>query len=137
MDQAALAGAGDTKKNGVFRMGMKGLMVLVASCALIIWAGLSIRDHLEGYQPLHVIRSGNAFDRRKAAQELSVEGSIDPAAAMTALMETLGDEDAEVRAMAAGSLAMRSSRVESPAWCADTLGFAQDPDRCRDARWFP
>ena len=55
-------------------MGMKGLMGAVALCALILWAGLSIRDHLAGYQPLRAIRAGNAIERRTAAGDLSEPG---------------------------------------------------------------
>lgn len=104
MDRAAFVRSGHTDLQGRFRMGMKGLMVLVASCALIVWAGLSIRDHFAGDPWLRAIRSGDAIERQSAARALSLSGANDAGAAMAALMEALGDEDAGVRAAAAGSL---------------------------------
>jgi HEAT repeat protein len=101
-------------KKGRFRLGMKGLMVGVASCALIIWAGLSIRDHLEGYQPLRVIRSGNAVERRTAARDLFHEQGIDAEEAMAALVRLLDDEDAGVRAMAAETLGSFVYKLPDP-----------------------
>ncbi len=105
MEQTARAGAGDASKKGRSRMGMKGLMGAVALCALIVWAGVAIRDHLAGYQPLRAIRAGNAIERRTAAQFLSGPGrEIDSEEAMAALIPALGDENAGVRATAAESL---------------------------------
>jgi HEAT repeat protein len=104
MDQAAFAVPGDAGKKRAFRIGVKGLMIAVACCALITWAGLSIRDHWEGYRPLRAIRAGNTSDRLKAAQDLANERGIDDEAAMTALIHALDDEDARVRAAAAESL---------------------------------
>jgi HEAT repeat protein len=105
MGQTALEGSGGATKKGRARMGMKGLMGTVALCALIFWAGSSIRDHLAGYQPLRAIRTGNAIERRTAATDLSVPGSkIKAEEAMAALIPTLSDEDAGVRAAAAESM---------------------------------
>jgi HEAT repeat protein len=105
MDQAALAGLGNGAKKGRSRMGMTGLMGAVALCALIFWAGVSIRDHLAGYQPLRAIRTGNAIERRTAARDLTEpDRKINTEEAMAALIATLGDEDAGVRATAAESM---------------------------------
>jgi hypothetical protein len=80
-------------------------MGAVALCALILWAGVSIRDHLAGYQPLRAIRTGNAIKRRTAARDLTEPGrKINTEEAMAALIPTLGVEDAGVRASAAESL---------------------------------
>ncbi len=113
MDEVALAGSGDATKKGRFRMGMKGLMGAVASCALIIWAGLSIRDQLQGHQSLRVIRAGNAVERRTAAQDLWDEPGIDSEAAMAALIHALGDGDTGVRATSAKSLGNLVYRLRS------------------------
>ncbi|MGP0068642.1 MAG: HEAT repeat domain-containing protein [Isosphaeraceae bacterium] len=104
MDQVALTDSGDARK-GQFRVGMKGLMGAIASFAFIAWAGSLIRDHLEGYQPLRGIRSGDIEERRAAALYLSRgEQSVPAEAALAALVETLDDEDAGVRSAAAQSL---------------------------------
>jgi HEAT repeat protein len=105
MEQTARAGSGNASKKGQSRMGMKGLMGAVALCALIVWAGVAIRDHLAGYQPLRAIRSGNVIERRAAAQFLSDPGrEIDSEEKMAVLIPTLGDKDVGVRAAAAESL---------------------------------
>jgi hypothetical protein len=115
MDQVALTGTGDASKKGRSQMGMKGLIGAVALCALIIWAALAIRDHLEGYQPLRVIRSGNAVERQRAAQDLSDPGrEIDAETAMAALVRALGDEDAGVRARAAEALSWPREGLAHP-----------------------
>ena len=58
-----------------------------------------------GFQPLRAIRTGNAIERRTAAQFLSDPArEIDSEVAMAVLIPTLGDEDAGVRAAAALSL---------------------------------
>jgi HEAT repeat protein len=107
MDQAALTGSGNGAKKGRSWVGMKELMGAVALCALILWAGLSIRDHLAGYQPLRTIRTGNALERRTAAWDLTEPGrKINANEAMAALIPTLGDEDAGVRATAAESISV-------------------------------
>jgi HEAT repeat protein len=104
MEQTAVAGSGDASNKGRSHMGMKGLMGAVALCSLIVWAGVSIRDHLAGYQPLRAIRAGNAIERRTAAQVLSYPGEIDWEEATAVLIRTLGDKDVGVRAAAAESL---------------------------------
>jgi HEAT repeat protein len=117
MDQAALAGSGNDTKKGRSRMGMKGLMGAVALCALILWAGLSVRDQLAGYQPLRAIRTGNAIERRTAARDLTEPGrKINTEVAMAALIPTLSDEDAGVRASAAESIGVviYFSRIHPP-----------------------
>jgi HEAT repeat protein len=85
-------------------MGVKGLMGAVACCALIIWAALSIRNQLAGYEPLRVIRAGNAAERHEAALDLAHYEEIDEEVVMAALITALGDADAGVRAAAARSL---------------------------------
>jgi HEAT repeat protein len=89
-----------------FRMGIKGLMVVVATCALVIWAGLAIRNHFEGYQPLRSIHSGNAIERRMAADDLSNsnQNGIGADDGIAVLVQTRDDNDAGVRSMAAQSL---------------------------------
>jgi HEAT repeat protein len=83
---------------------IKGLMAVVASCAFIIWAGLAIRDHFEGFQPLRAINSGNPIERRLAALELSDQSRFDADDAMAVLIQTRDDKDAEARTLAARSL---------------------------------
>ena len=84
---------------------MTGLVVAVASCAVIFWGGLSIWDHFAGRQPLRKIRVGNANERRTAADDLAdPESGIDAEAAIAALIAALGDDDAGVRVGAAESL---------------------------------
>jgi HEAT repeat protein len=107
MDHAALASAENAANEVRWRMSIKGLLVAVALCAFIVCAGLSIRDHFEGYPPLHLVRTGNAIERRKAVQDLSdPDWKIGEETAMTALMPALGDEDAGVRAAAAEALGL-------------------------------
>ena len=140
MDQSAPESLGDATKKGRSRMGMKGLIGAVALCALIVWAGVSIRDHLEGYQPLRAIRSRNAIERRTAAQFLSgPEREIDSEVAMAALIPTLGDEDATVRASGSRVPGVGGLQfAESPGHRSGRLGSAEDADWCRDARvWLP
>ena len=104
MGQSKLVSVRNAEQDGRFRMGMKGLMVLVAACAFIIWAGLSIWDRLGRYQPLRVIHSGSVDERRIAAQDLSDPRGTEPAEAITALIRSQSDKDAGVRAVAAHSL---------------------------------
>lgn len=111
MNRATAARPGVVGETGRFRLGMKGLMGAVASCALIFWAGLSIRDYLKGNSPLRQIRSGDAIERRTAAQQLSLDQGIPAEAAMAALVLTLRDEEAEVRAIAAQSLGLFLSKM--------------------------
>jgi HEAT repeat protein len=115
MGQAALAGAGGARRKGQLRVGMKGLMVVVASCAFIIWGGVSIRDYVQGNNPLRVIRSGNAIERQMAAQDLSgQQRGIGAEEAVAALINTLSDDDAGVRAAAAQSLAALVYQLNHP-----------------------
>jgi HEAT repeat protein len=92
-------------KTDRFRFGIKGLMVLVASFALIAWAGVRIWDTLEGDELLRQIRSSDVAQRRSAAMRLGTEmpdRDIDDT--MAALVWALGDKDVEVRSQAAASL---------------------------------
>jgi HEAT repeat protein len=92
-------------RNHFFRIGISGLMVVVASCAFIVWSGLRIRDTLGANEILRQLHSGTAEHRRKAAFELSsVQRGSEIEPAFTALIRALGDEDAEVRDAAAVSL---------------------------------
>jgi HEAT repeat protein len=104
MDQTAAAGTRENSKHARFRFGMKGLLVAIACCALLVWAGVAIRDQLAGPHPLRVIRSGNAVERQSAAQDLLHDPSIDADAATAGLIEALDDGDSEVRAVAAKCL---------------------------------
>jgi hypothetical protein len=97
MDKAALSGSANSSKQRGFRIGIKGLMVVVGSCALIFWAGLTILLHSERNHPLRMIRSGNVIERQMAAQDLGDTSRIDAEAAMSALIQARDDEDAEVR----------------------------------------
>ena len=107
MDHAAPSVPGNARKKRRFVFGVKGFMVVVASCAFIIWSGLSILDHLKGRQPLSAIRSGNAIERQIAANDLSnPQRGIGTDEAVAALINTLRDEDAGVRAEGARSLAL-------------------------------
>ena len=92
MNPIAPTGREATHKVARLRIGIRRLLVLVASCVLIMWAGLSIRDHLEEYQPLRVIRSGNTSERRKAAIELSGRGDDDTDAMITAFIDAFRDD---------------------------------------------
>ena len=66
---------------------------------------------------MRVIRSGDVFERQKAAQVLSVSGpGIGAQAAMTALIAALGDEDAGVRARAAESLGLFVASLTRKRW---------------------
>lgn len=101
MDQIASTRPGDAKNKPSLRIGMKGLLLAVACCALVIWAGLTIRDELHPYQPLRAIHSGNSADRKSAAQDLLHDRNIEPDRAIAGLTGALDDQDAEVRAVAA------------------------------------
>ena len=88
-----------------FRTVVRGLLALVASCLLLVWVGSTIWDNLERNESLRLIRSGTTDERRLAAGNLRLvtrDSEIDRAIA--ALMVALGDEDAQVRAEAIGSL---------------------------------
>src|SRR5262249_51583052 len=71
------------------------------------WAGMKVRENLEDSSaPLRLIRTGSASERRTAAGHLRSEtGDSEIAGAFAALIGALEDEDEEVRAMAAQSLA--------------------------------
>ncbi len=97
MDQTTHPSREASETYGRFRVAMTGLLVAVASCALIFWGGLSIRDHFAGDQPLRKIRIGNANERRTAADELAdPDSGIGAEAAVAALIAALADEDAGV-----------------------------------------
>jgi HEAT repeat protein len=84
---------------------MKGLMVAVAACAFILWAGLRVWDTWDENEMVGRIRSGTPAERRTAAVALaSVERESDIDRAFSALIGALDDEDPEVRAVAAHSL---------------------------------
>jgi HEAT repeat protein len=110
-----LADSQVTGAKSILRIGLGGLMVVIACCALISWAGISIRDHLEGYQPLRAIGSGDAIERRRAAQDLSNQKGINSEVATAALIDTLSDANAGVRSTAAVSLASVVSRLRDSA----------------------
>jgi hypothetical protein len=103
MAPIAQARSGDDR-NKRFRMGMKGFMVVVAACTLIVWAGASIREYLVGPQALRAVRAGNVSERIIAVQALADHRGIDADEAFTAIIHRLHDEDDGVRAAAARSL---------------------------------
>src|SRR5262245_3107380 len=97
-----------------FQVRVRGALTLVACFAVITWSGLRIKDNLEGSESLRRIREGTAAERRAAAAELRSEttaGAIE--GAFSALLEALADDDAEVRAMASGSLAALARRSQA------------------------
>ena len=98
-----------TVRGRLARIGASGRLLMVASCLLIIWAGLSIWRRWEAFQPLRAIRSGTTNQRRAAAEEIAQRPDIDTDWAMAALIDALADDGVVVRAAAAQSL---GSRVE-------------------------
>jgi HEAT repeat protein len=122
MEKATLSGSDEASMKRRFQMGITGTMVVVASCAFIIWAGLAIRDYVEGYQPTRVIRSGNAIERRTAAMDLSDQGRIDTEDAMALLIQTRDDSDTEVRSTAARSLGSLAYQSRNPPAAAPVAG---------------
>jgi HEAT repeat protein len=104
VDQTAHSQSGEAKKRGRFRVGMIGLVLVVAACDLIVWKGAWIRGHLWEHESLRRIRSENAVERRTAARELGYQHEIDVDETMAALTHALGDKDAGVRTTAAQSL---------------------------------
>ena len=114
MEKAALSGSDEASMKRRFQMGIKGTMVVVGSCAFIVWAGLAIRDYVEGYQPTRVIRAGSAIERRLAALDLSDQGRIDTEDAMALLIQTRDDSDVEVRSTAARSLGSLAYQSRNP-----------------------
>ncbi|HZW31499.1 MAG TPA: HEAT repeat domain-containing protein [Isosphaeraceae bacterium] len=95
-----------TEGNSRLRTGVKGVLALVASGALIVWVGSTIWDNLERDESVRLIRSGTVDERRLAAENLRrATGDREIDRAIAALREALGDEDAQVRAEAITSLA--------------------------------
>ena len=98
MDNAARSGSTNSTKERRFRIGIKGLMVVVGSKALIFpRSGRTILLHSERNHPLSMIRSGNVIERQMAAQDLGDASRIDAEDAMAALIQTRADDDDEVR----------------------------------------
>jgi HEAT repeat protein len=123
MAPIAQARSGDDS-NKRFRMGMKGFMVVVAACTLIVWAGASIREYLVGPQALRAVRAGNVTERIIAVQALADQRGIDADEAFTAIIHRLHDEDDGVRAAAArslGSFVYKSRAYPVPASGPDPL----------------
>jgi HEAT repeat protein len=106
----------DTKVAGrkeFFQVGLRGVLALVASCALMTWAWLRLSDSLESNESFRLIRTGTAAQRRTAAGHLRSEtGDQEVQRAFAALINALGDDDAEVRGMAAQSLAVLVNQLQ-------------------------
>ena len=94
-----------------FQLGVLGLMIAVALCAIIAWAGVTIRDHLEGYRPLLAMRSTNAMERKEAAHALRDVSTTNAQEAIDALYHALGDVDPGVRGTAALTLGVLIYRI--------------------------
>jgi HEAT repeat protein len=106
----------DTKLAGgkeFFQVGLRGVLALIASCALITWAWLRLSDSLESNESLRLIRAGTVSQRRTAAGNLRSEtGDQEVQRAFSALVDALRDDDAEVRGMAAQSLAVLVNQLQ-------------------------
>ncbi len=77
---------------------MKSLLVLVATCAAVLQAGLAVQ---EWWRPslglLRSLRSQDVAERRDAGRSLSALGPEDVRVALPMLVAALGDRDAEAR----------------------------------------
>src|SRR5438309_9925485 len=81
--------------------GVRGLIVVVACCGVIMWAARSL---WEGQHPsiaaARGLRSRDPSDRARAARELAAAGEVEPGLAIPPLIAALGDPEAEVRVAA-------------------------------------
>jgi HEAT repeat protein len=86
------------------RVNLKTMIVLVACCGAIFWAGRVVLQSVPINRMVYAMRSGAVEDRRVAARELGMATLPEVGQAIPALIAALGDADDEVAAQAARSL---------------------------------
>jgi HEAT repeat protein len=96
------------------RYGIKGLLVLVLTCACVLWAFRTVWETSPSTRWARQLNSADAKERRLAASELRAShDQEDPALLATllpALIEAARDEDAVVRRDVTGCLALIAQR---------------------------
>ena len=128
------AGRGDAVRR---RVGVQGLIAVVACCAAIFWAWRSWWD--QGHPLLAAARglgSGDPARRVEAVREVSDLGFGHGGESIRLLIPALKDDDASVRAAAAGSLGLLGSNAIGMGTGADDVRSAtaalierlKDPD---------
>src|SRR5438045_263243 len=88
-----------------FRISVRTLMVLVATCSLVIWSARRVWEDATQNPYIRVLQNGTSADRRIAAGQLI--GPPRPGevkAVLSALILALGDADGEVRRASVQSL---------------------------------
>lgn len=105
MSRESLRPPGIDAPSGRFQTGIRRLIVVVACCSLVTWAGRSL---WEGQHPAieaaRGLRSSNPAAREAAARQLLTLGLDDPDRAIPPLVAALGDPETRVRIAVAESL---------------------------------
>ena len=96
------------------RVGVKTLMVLVATCAVVLAAGQSIRDQLRpAYGPIRLLGSSDPEQRRDGARDLASLPPAEVVHAIPALLAVVADPDELFRQNVLEALA-RAARSAAP-----------------------
>ncbi|MDG3002685.1 HEAT repeat domain-containing protein [Paludisphaera mucosa] len=87
-------------------LSLRAMMVLVATCGLVFWSSLAVRDFVNPIQRWsRLVLSGDVEQRREAAAELARPTGPEVPAVVPALIAAVRDADEKVAILAAESLA--------------------------------
>ena len=117
---AAYLETAQVKRPRRFQTGLRGLIALVACCAVILWTARVVWQNRDPYlaeeraleaRARQSLRSPNTTSRVAAIQDLGRLSFADNAIAVRSLTEMLGDQDPQVRAASADALGEFGVRV--------------------------
>jgi HEAT repeat protein len=115
----------EQKKGRQFQTGVRTLIVLVASCGIIIWAARSLWESQHpAYGVALGLHAGNPSERVNAIRLLVQAGLVDTGVAIPPLIAALSDPEPEVRIGACEALAQLVCGAVKPGPSADAVRTA-------------